>query len=146
MTVVQTHTVDAPFIFESLKNYYRKAGLRVLSAVHPIFSVRRQWERIVHVGGPHDEGSRESYTHFQIERIDSKERLRHIEHQIFSVLKAVFTAVEDFQDMRRTMTELAAGCAAGAASRRRPRAIRYPFKGRPAAAMYCSPNPGRSPR
>jgi glutamate dehydrogenase len=107
MTVVQTHTVDAPFIFESLKNYYRKAGLRVLSAVHPIFSVRRQWERIVHVGGPHDEGSRESYTHFQIERIDSKERLRHIEHQIFSVLKAVFTAVEDFQDMRRTVTELA---------------------------------------
>src|SRR5687767_1543692 len=27
-TVVETHTPDAPFIFESLKNYFRRAGLR----------------------------------------------------------------------------------------------------------------------
>ena len=59
VTVVQTHTIDTPFIFESLKNYFRKAGLRVFSAVHPIFAVRRQWERIAWIGGPHDEGSRE---------------------------------------------------------------------------------------
>jgi hypothetical protein len=50
--VVETHTLDAPFIFESLKNYFRKAGLRVFSAVHPILSARRQWERIVWIGGP----------------------------------------------------------------------------------------------
>ena len=42
-TVVRTHAIDAPFIFESLKNYFSKAGLRVFSAAHPIFSVRRQW-------------------------------------------------------------------------------------------------------
>ena len=46
-TIVETHTLDAPFIFESLKNYFRRQNLRVFSAVHPIFSVRRQWERIV---------------------------------------------------------------------------------------------------
>jgi hypothetical protein len=40
-TIVETHTLDAPFIFESLKNYFRKAGLRVFAAVHQIFTVRR---------------------------------------------------------------------------------------------------------
>jgi glutamate dehydrogenase len=107
VTIVQTHTKDAPFIFESLKNYFRKAGLRVFSTVHPILTVRRQWERIVWIGGPHDEGSKEVYCHFQIERVDSKERLRHFEHEIYSVLKCVFTAVEDFQAMLRTVRDIA---------------------------------------
>jgi glutamate dehydrogenase len=98
-TVVRTHTLDAPFIFESLKNYFSKAGLRVFSAVHPIFSVRRQWERIVWIGAPHEEGTKESYCYFQIEPVDSKERLRRIEHEIFSILKCVFLAFEDFPAM-----------------------------------------------
>src|SRR5262245_7996447 len=105
-TIVETHTQDTPFIFESLKNYFRKAGLRVFSAVHPIFSTRRQWERIVWIGGPHEEGGKEVYTHFQIERVDSKERLRRIEHEIHSVLKCVFTAVEDFDGMALATREL----------------------------------------
>jgi NAD-specific glutamate dehydrogenase len=42
-TIVETHTPDAPFIFDSLMNYFRKAGLRVFSAIHPILTVRRQW-------------------------------------------------------------------------------------------------------
>jgi glutamate dehydrogenase len=105
-TIVETHTPDAPFIFESLKNYFRRAGLRVFSAIHPILSVRRQWERIVAIGSAQDEGSRESFCHFRIERVDSKERLGRIEHEIYSVLKAVFIAVEDFDDMRRVVREL----------------------------------------
>src|SRR5262245_24800285 len=57
VTVVEVHCADAPFIFESLKNYFQKEGLRVFSAIHPLFTVRRQWERIVGFGGPHDDGS-----------------------------------------------------------------------------------------
>ncbi len=106
-TVVETHTADTPFIFESLKNYFQKAGLRVFSAIHPVFTVRRQWERVVWIGGAHEEGSRECYCHFQIEPVESKERLRHIEHEVFSVLKAVFLAVQDFRDMGRVCVELA---------------------------------------
>jgi len=105
-TVVETHTLDTPFIFESLKHYLQKAGLRVFSAIHPIFTVRRQWERVVWIGGPHDEGSKESYCHFQIEPVESKERLRRIEHEVFSVLKCVFLAVGDFKDMIRVCREL----------------------------------------
>ena len=105
-TVVQTHTADMPFIFDSLKNYFRKAGLRVFSAIHPVLAVRRQWERIVGISGPFEEGQKECYTHFEIERVESKERLRRIEHEIVSVLKAVFMAVEDFQEMTRACREI----------------------------------------
>jgi glutamate dehydrogenase len=105
-TIIEAHTIDAPFIFESLKNYFRKQGLRVFSAIHPIFTVRRQWERIVFLGGPRDEGTKECYCHFQIEEVESKERLRRIAHEIYSVLKCVFSAVEDFQDMLRTVREI----------------------------------------
>src|SRR5215468_1781034 len=36
-TIVETHTPHVPFIFESLKNYFQQQGLRLLSAVHPLF-------------------------------------------------------------------------------------------------------------
>jgi len=105
-TIVETHTLDAPFILESLKNYFRKAGLQVFSAIGTVFTARRQWERIVWIGGPRDEGTAEAYCHFQIERIDSKERLHRIEHEIYSVLKCVITAVDDFQEMLRATREI----------------------------------------
>ena len=105
-TIVETHTPDRPFIFDSVKNYLQKCGLRVYSAIHPIFTVRRQWERIVSLGGPQEEGSRESYCFFQIEPLASRERVRRVEHEVFSLLKAVFLAVDDFQDMGRACREL----------------------------------------
>jgi glutamate dehydrogenase len=107
VTIVETHSPDAPFIYESLKNYFQKEGLRVFSAVHPIFTVRRQWERVVWIGGASEDGSRELYCQFRIERVEARDRLRRIEHQVFSVLKAVFLGVEDFPSMRRSLTELA---------------------------------------
>src|SRR4029453_10312286 len=95
-----------PFIFDSLKNYLQKSGLRVFAAFHPIFTVHRQWERVVGFGDVHDEGSKESYCLFHIEPIHEKERLRRIEHEVFSLLKAVFLAVDDFGDMGRVCREL----------------------------------------
>ncbi|MGH7320145.1 MAG: NAD-glutamate dehydrogenase domain-containing protein, partial [Candidatus Rokuibacteriota bacterium] len=105
-TIVETHTVDTPFIFESLKNYFRKAGFRVFAAIHPILAVRRQWGRIVWFGGSQDEGARECYCHFQVERVESPEHLRRIEHEVYSVLKSVFTAVEDHETMVAAVRDL----------------------------------------
>jgi glutamate dehydrogenase len=107
-TVVETHAPDRPFLFDSLKNYFQKAGIRVYSTIHPMFSVRRQWERVVAIGGVHEEGSKESYCFFQVELQESRERRRHLEHEIFSLLKAVFLAVDDFKDMTRACRELIA--------------------------------------
>ena len=53
---------------------------------------------------PRDEGSRECYCHFQIERIDSKERLRHIEHQVSAAEGGVL--VEDFQSIGHSVADL----------------------------------------
>ena len=106
VTIVETHTPDAPFIFESLKNYFQKEGLRVFSAIYPVFTVRRQWERVVWIGGAQEDGSRELLCQFHIERIDARERLRRTEHQVFSVLKAVFLGVEDYPAMIRGVSEL----------------------------------------
>src|SRR5262245_48863495 len=104
-TLIETHTAYVPFIFESLKNYLQRQGLRVFSAVRPVFSVRRQWERIVSIGGPAEDG-RELYCRFRVERIESADRLRRIEHQVFAVLKCVFLAVEDFTAMATAVRDL----------------------------------------
>jgi glutamate dehydrogenase len=106
VTIVETHTPDAPFIFESLKNFLQKEGLRVFSAIHPIFTVRRQWERIVWIGSHSEDGSRELYTQFRIERVEARDKQRRLEHQIYSLLKAVFLAVEDFKEMAGAMREM----------------------------------------
>ena len=106
VTIVETHTPDAPFIFESLKNYFQQEGLRVFSAIYPVFTVRRQWERVVWIGGAQEDGSHELLCQFHIERVDARERLRRIEHQVFSVLKTVFLGVEDYPAMIRGVSEL----------------------------------------
>ena len=105
ISVIETHTPDAPFIFESLKNFLLREGVRVFSAIHSIFSVRRQWERITSIGGPHEDGSKELLCHFRVERIEQRDRLRRIEHQIHSLLRSVFLAVEDFGEMTRYLRE-----------------------------------------
>ena len=105
-TVLRTHTPDRPFIFDSLKNYLQKSGLRVYAAFHPIFTVRRQWERVFAFGDAQAEGSKESYCLFHIEPLPSRAELRRVEHEVFSLLKAVFLAVDDFKDMGRACREL----------------------------------------
>src|SRR5262249_26185194 len=107
-TIVETHSTDTPFIFESLKNYFRKAGLRVFAAIHPIVTVRRQWERIVSFGGPHEGGPREASSPSQIDAVAPRAGPRRTEHEIYSVRKCVFTAVEDFRAMGEAVRALGA--------------------------------------
>jgi len=105
-TVIRTHSLDAPFILESLKNYCRKAGLRVLSAFGSVFCVRRQWERVVWIGGPQEEGSREAYCQIEVERVESHERLQRMERELHAVLKCVLLAVQEFPRMIGVLQEL----------------------------------------
>ena len=125
VTIVETHTPDAPFIFESLTNFFKNEGLRVFSAIHPRLTIRRQWERVVHVGPYGEEGSQELFCQFRIERLDRRDRMRRLEHQIFSLLKSVFLAVADFAAMKAAVTAAAgrvrsrAGDAADAEGSRR---------------------------
>ncbi len=107
VTVVDTHTLDAPFIFESLKNYFRKASIRVISSVHPILSVKRQWGKVTAIGPAGDEGTREVHCHFRIDKVEDEDRLREIQDEIHAVLQAVFASVHDFEAMRRNLSDTA---------------------------------------
>jgi glutamate dehydrogenase len=107
VTIVDVHTRDAPFIFESLKNFFQNEGLRVFSAIHPRLTVRRQWERVVHVGPHGEEGSQELFCQFRVERVERTEKLRRLENQIHALLKSVFLAVEDFTPMVSAVRALA---------------------------------------
>ncbi len=80
----------------------------MFSAIHPVLGVGRRWERIVSVGGPREESSQESFCFFQIEPVESPERLRRMEHEVFSLLKAVFAAIDDFDGMCRACRALGA--------------------------------------
>ena len=37
-TIIETHTPHVPFVFESVKNYVQRQGLRVFSAIQPVFT------------------------------------------------------------------------------------------------------------
>jgi hypothetical protein len=39
-TIIETHTPHVPFVFESVKNYIQRQGLRVFSAIHSPASPR----------------------------------------------------------------------------------------------------------
>ena len=126
VTIVETHTPHAPFIFESLKNYFQKQGLRVFSAIHPLFTVRRQWERIVHDRRRRRRG-----------RARAVLPVPHRAHRIaasgcggsstrsFACSRRVFLAVEDFAAMRPAVQRRSgARCASRARRPRRRRTAR----------------------
>jgi hypothetical protein len=75
---------------------------------------------VVAFGDVHDEGSKESYCLFHIEPIHEKERLRRIEHEVFSLLKAVFLGGR--RTSRTWGASAGARSAAALAARRRRRA------------------------
>ncbi|MDH4100672.1 MAG: NAD-glutamate dehydrogenase, partial [Nitrospirota bacterium] len=98
-TVVRAHTFDGPFIFDSLRNYFRKAGIMVYSSIHPIVGVERREMTISGITSPAGAPNCELLVHFTIEKIVNKERRQRIEEEIFAVLKSLFLGVEDFQAM-----------------------------------------------
>lgn len=105
-TAVRIHTIDGPFIFESLRNYFRRSGIRVHSAIHPVIGVERVDGRISRLRPPSDELPNELYVYFSIEKIVNAERRERIQHEIYAVLKSLFLGVEDFGKMLRMTTEV----------------------------------------
>mgnify|MGYP003694449929 CR=1 FL=1 len=104
------------------KNYFRKAGLRVFSARAPDLHARgASGSASSGSAGPHEEGSpARCYCYFQIERIDSKERLRHLEHRDLLGPEVRLHRGRGLQDMLRTVArDWARGCAAAADRSRR---------------------------
>ena len=107
ITIVETHTPTRPSSSRASRTTSARPACACSRPSTPSSPCGGSGSASSGSAGRTKRARKEVYCYFQIERIDSKERLRHIEHEIFSVLKCVFTAVEDFQDMLRTVRELA---------------------------------------
>src|SRR5581483_76208 len=70
-------------------------------------TARRQWERIVWVGGARDECSSDAFCDLQLESIATRERLGLLEPGIYSDLKSAFTRAQDFDAMKTVTLNVA---------------------------------------
>ncbi|MBI5185733.1 MAG: NAD-glutamate dehydrogenase, partial [Nitrospinae bacterium] len=106
-TVIQIHTKDGPFIFESIWNLLKKKGTHVFSAIHPVISVRREKGGIVEIHEGHEKGEREVLLNIHVEKIVNPKNRKALEFEALSVLKALFFSIIDFRKMLGTAEDLA---------------------------------------
>jgi glutamate dehydrogenase len=106
-TVIQLHTKDGPFIFESIWNFLKKKGFHVFNAIHPVISVRRENGKIAEIHEGHEKGEREVLLNIYIEKIVNPKNRKALEFEVLSVLKALFFSIVDFRKMLGTVEELA---------------------------------------
>jgi glutamate dehydrogenase len=115
-SVVETNTVDSPFLFDSVNEELQARGLTVRRVIHPVIGTVRgpdgSIERVVHA---RETDTRESVMHFEIDRRLPDAALEPLAEAIRYVLHDVRLAVRDFRPMRERverMIELAGAASA----------------------------------
>ena len=105
ITVVGVHVVNRPFIYESLRNYFIKAGNRLIGAAHPIFFTLRKDGKIISLS-PEGEGEGELFINLYIDKVDEGS-LKEIRDDLLAILSCISCSVNDFEPMK----ERVRGCA-----------------------------------
>jgi glutamate dehydrogenase len=110
-TVIQTNTVDAPFLFDSVEEELEARGLQIRRVIHPVLGIVRGSDgRIRGVLPVRESPARESVMHFTVDRRLPASEAAELEDAIRRVLGDVLLAVRDFDAMRdaaRGMIEIA---------------------------------------
>ena len=100
-TVLETNTLDAPFLFDSVNEELDARGLGFRRVIHPVIGTERGPEgrigRVLHV---REAKSRESVMHFEIDRRLPGSELADLESSIRRILGDVHLAVRDFDAMK----------------------------------------------
>ncbi|MFM7718969.1 MAG: NAD-glutamate dehydrogenase domain-containing protein, partial [Actinomycetota bacterium] len=108
-SILETNTLDRPFLFDSVNNALEGEGLRVLHVVHPVIGTERDADgtirAVVHV---RDAATRESVMHFELDRRLDDAALRRLEATVEGVLADVALAVRDFDPMRERVERMIA--------------------------------------
>ncbi len=114
-SVVETNTVDSPFLFDSVNEELQARGLSLRRVVHPVVGTVRgpdgSIRRILHA---READTRESVMHFEVDRRLSDPQLDALADAIRTVLGDVELTVRDFAAMRERagrMIELAQAAA-----------------------------------
>jgi glutamate dehydrogenase len=106
-TVLEIVTDDMPFLVDSTRMGVNRQGYAIHLMLHPIMKVRRDDAgRLVEVldsNSEDEDATSESVIHVEVDRQTEPEVLEGLHGCIESVLGQVRAAVEDWQEMRRTV-------------------------------------------
>ncbi len=100
LAIVETVTIDCPFIVDSLLEYFHHLGATVRTMLHPVFKVTRDKQgRIASFEQSLSTERGESFVHAELELTPSPEQARQIERDVISILTEVRAATGDFERM-----------------------------------------------
>jgi glutamate dehydrogenase len=100
LTIVETVTIDGPFIIDSLLEYFHRLGATVRTMLHPVFKVTRDEQgRIASFEQSLSSERRESFVHAELQLTPSPEEARRIERDLVLILTEVGEATGDFKAM-----------------------------------------------
>ena len=106
-SVLETNTLDRPFLFDSVVAALEGLDLKVLHVVHPVVGTERDGDgRIAKILRAREATTRESVMHFELDRRLEASELRMLEERVGSVLRDVRLAVRDFEPMRDRIDRL----------------------------------------
>ena len=111
-----THTVleivadDMPFLVDSVAMQVNSCGFTTHLTVHPIMRVVRDAKGMVKdlVALESDEGQRESFMQFQLDRQTDSETLKQLEQSVRRTLEDVYLATSDWGAMRQSIVDIMA--------------------------------------
>ncbi|HEY3264424.1 MAG TPA: NAD-glutamate dehydrogenase domain-containing protein, partial [Actinomycetota bacterium] len=106
-SVVESNTLDSPFLFDSVNEELQARGLSLRRVIHPVIGTVRgpdgRLERVLHV---REAETRESVMHFELDRRLEEEELASLAEGIRGVLGDVRLAVRDFAEMRERVERM----------------------------------------
>ncbi len=105
-TVIQVHTKDAPFIFESIWKYLKKKGFHIFNAIHPVLPVSRKQNKVVDIYETPQKTEKDVFINIFMEKVVNENNRLSMELEIKSVLTALFLAINDFGKMLGTVENL----------------------------------------
>ncbi len=111
-SVLEVVNDDMPFLVDSVMSELADRGLDVHFVVHPIFTVERDSNgrlRAFKGTQPAGEGSRESFIHIHLARIDDEAKRKEIVRAIEAALADVRVSVQDWRAMHERVTGTIAG-------------------------------------
>ena len=107
-SIVEIVTDDMPFLVDSVAMELNRKGLVIHLPIHPVIVVRRdQAGELVEVLPPDaDDGIRESFLHFEVDRQSETEVLDQLRSGVENILVDVRNAVEDWPAMREQVHQI----------------------------------------
>ncbi len=103
-TVIEFCLSDRPFIVDSIKAELKRQNLELLYVLHPILSVQRDDGKFT---GFSDEGQRESFELYFVEKQESADALKQLKKAVKDVLEDVVLATRDYHALRDKAGDIA---------------------------------------